>query len=495
MKRGITLPLFWKFTIAIVIIVSAFGFINLYFLSTYVSDLFENELSNQGFVMAKNIADRSVEPILYNDLATLNKIVSDVKQNDKNIAYSFILDANNHVLAHTFENKVPPNLINLKKPEKFKIIELKYQDSIPKSIKDISVPILEGSVGMVRVGIYNDTYVKTVNVAKSFFLSLVILFLISGIIGAFIFSYVITKPIKILSQVAKSLNLQDFKTNPLNKKNPDLLIKWNKSLKVYDEIDDLYLTFDNMVNRLQKAYEEIQIAQKSLMQSEKIAAIGTLSAGLAHEINNPIAGIKNCMRRLSENPENLKQNITYLEMMQEAVLKIEKVVGNLLNFTRIPKMEFHDFNLIAVVENVLLLTSFQLEKSRITVIKNYDIGKNRCFGSQNHIEQVVLNLLLNSIDAINEKKMDNPDFNGQLNINLFLQDSSMVLELKDNGIGIEASKLKSIFDPFFTEKKVKQGTGLGLSVSFNIIKEHRGKIEVKINETEGMTFSVFLSLK
>ncbi|NCT16362.1 MAG: HAMP domain-containing histidine kinase [Flavobacteriales bacterium] len=495
MKRGITLPLFWKFTIAIVIIVSAFGFINLYFLSTYVSDLFEKELSDQNLVMTKTIADRSVEPILYNDLAALNKIVSDVKQNDKNIAYAFILDPHNHVLAHTFENKVPTNLINLKNPEKFKIIELKFQDSISKSIKDISVPILEGSVGMVRVGIYNDTYVKTVNVAKSFFLSLVILFLISGIIGAFIFSYVITKPIKFLSQAAKNLNLEDFKINPLKKRKSELLIKWNNRLKVYDEIDDLYLTFDNMINRLEKAYKEIQIAQKSLMQSEKIAAIGTLSAGLAHEINNPIAGIKNCMRRLSENPENLKQNITYLEMMQEAVFKIEKVVGNLLNFTRIPKMEFYDFNLITVVENVLLLTSFQLEKSRITVIKNYDIGKNRCFGSQNHIEQVVLNLLLNSIDAINEKKMDNPDFNGQINIHLFLQDSFMVLELKDNGIGIEPLKLKSIFDPFFTQKKVKQGTGLGLSVSFNIIKEHEGKIEANINESEGMTFSVFLPLK
>jgi len=181
--------------------------------------------------------------------------------------------------------------------------------------------------------------------------------------------------------------------------------------------------------------------------------------------------------------------------MQEAVLKIEKVVGNLLNFTRIPKMEFYDFNLIAVIENVLLLTSFQLEKSRITVIKNYDIGKNKCFGSQNHIEQVILNLLLNSIDAINEKKMEDSNFNGQINIHLFLQDSSMVLELKDNGIGIESSKLKSIFDPFFTQKKVKQGTGLGLSVSFNIIKEHGGKIEGKINETEGMTFSIFLPLK
>ena len=103
--------------------------------------------------------------------------------------------------------------------------------------------------------------------------------------------------------------------------------------------------------------------------------------------------------------------------------------------------------------------------------------------------------MLNSIDAINEKKMDNPDFNGQINIHLFLQDSFMVLELKDNGIGIEPLKLKSIFDPFFTQKKVKQGTGLGLSVSFNIIKEHEGKIEANINESEGMTFSVFLPLK
>ena len=495
MKKRIFIPLFWKFTFAIILTVSVFGFINLYFLSTFVTNLFAKELSNQTLIMTKTIADRSIEPILYNDLASLNKIVSEVVQNDKNVAYLFILDSKNNVLAHTFEHQVPLELISLKYDSNYNIIKLKFQNDEASIIKDISYPIIEGSIGKIRIGIYNNAYTKTINVAKSFFLSLVVLFLIVGIIGALIFSYIITKPINLLSQIAKNLNLKNLNRVPLENSKNLFYIKVNKNLNVRDEIDDLYLTFDNMINRLQKAYEEIQIAQKSLMQSEKIAAIGTLSAGLAHEINNPIAGIKNCMRRLSEDPENLKQNITYLEMMQEAVLKIEKVVGNLLNFTRIPKMEFYDFNLIAVIENVLLLTSFQLEKSRITVIKNYDIGKNKCFGSQNHIEQVILNLLLNSIDAINEKKMEDSNFNGQINIHLFLQDSSMVLELKDNGIGIESSKLKSIFDPFFTQKKVKQGTGLGLSVSFNIIKEHEGKIEANINESEGMTFSVFLPLK
>jgi len=223
-----------------------------------------------------------------------------------------------------------------------------------------------------------------------------------------------------------------------------------------------------------------------------MASLGTLSAGLAHEINNPIAGIKNCMRRIAEAPENIKQNIVYIELMEEAVMKIEKVVGGLLNFTRKPKFEFTDFNLVDVIENVLLLSSFQLEKSRIAIVKNYDNHKKLCYGSQNHIEQVILNLVLNSIDAIDERKLENPNLNGELIIGLNFENDRYILEISDNGIGIADENLKAIFDPFFTLKKIKQGTGLGLSVCYNIIEQHEGSIEAQINSMGGMTFKVYL---
>ncbi|MDO9261920.1 MAG: ATP-binding protein, partial [Flavobacteriaceae bacterium] len=315
--------------------------------------------------------------------------------------------------------------------------------------------------------------------------------------GAFIFSYIITYPLKKMSEQADNLNLNALQLSEIIVEKENKLIKLlnlKNILNVEDEIDVLTNKFNEMVERLQTAYGDLQEAQSSLIQSEKMASLGTLSAGLAHEINNPIAGIKNCMRRISEAPENIKQNIVYIEMMEEAVLKIEKVVGGLLNFTRKPKMEFTQIQLKNIIENVLLLSAFQLEKSRITLTKKYAESIPFIVASSNHIEQVILNLLLNSIDSINEKKEENPDFIGEIYFILHQNSQYVEFEISDNGIGVPKESLQTIFDPFFTIKKIRQGTGLGLSVCYNIIKQHQGKIVAKLNSKEGMKFIISLPI-
>jgi two-component system NtrC family sensor kinase len=487
-----SLPLFWKFTIAIIIVVTLFGSANLYFLSYTVNDLFEKELSNNGLISSKILADRAADPILYNDLAALNKLVSETKNNNKNIAYVFIIDAKNQVLAHSFPENVPSSLINIKKNNQIQTINLEYEEGVTTLIRDISVPIIDENIGQVRMGFYEDEYLKTLNLAKSFFLMLVVLFLIAGIIAAFIFSYIITKPIKILSRAANKLNFNQFSINDVNKK--DRVLSWQNPFGVHDEIDVLFETFNGMIKRLEKTYTELQNAQESLMQSEKTAAIGTLSAGIAHEINNPIAGMQNCLKRISDKPDNIKQNLQYIELMEEAINKIKNVVQGLLNFSRKEEIKFNDVDLRSVVENVLLLTSYQLEKSQIGFAKNYESNLPLVKGSSNHLEQVVLNLLINAIDSINELKLTNPDSKGVIKINILKELNFLKLEISDNGVGIPQEKINHIFDPFFTMKKIRQGTGLGLSVSYNIIAQHHGKIEVENNLTGGVTFSIYLPL-
>jgi len=489
-----SLPLFWKFTIAIIIVVSLFGSINLYFLSYSINDLFEKELSNNGLISAKILADRSIEPILYNDLASLNKLVSEVKKNNKNIAYAFILDANKNVLAHTFPKEVPISLINLKKENQTQTINLEYKKGVTALIRDISVPIIDSSVGKVRMGFYEDQYLRTLNLAKNFFLILVVLFLIVGIIGAFIFSYIITKPIKLLSNTAKKLNLNQFNISAFEENKKEIITSWQNPFGVHDEIDDLFGTFKEMIKRLEKTYTDLQNAQESLMQSEKIAAIGTLSAGIAHEINNPIAGIQNCLKRISDNPSNVKQNIMYIDLMDDAIHKIKSVVQGLLNFSRKQDLIFTEVDIKKVIEDTLILIAYQLEKSRIAIVKNYPEEIPKIDGSYNHLEQVFLNLIINAIDAINEKKLDNNDFSGELDICIFTTIHYLGVKIKDNGIGIPEDKINQIFDPFYTLKKIKQGTGLGLAVSLNILQQHHGKINAKNNADGGITFSIYLPL-
>ncbi|MDP2089391.1 MAG: ATP-binding protein [Flavobacteriaceae bacterium] len=499
MKKPSSISLFWKFTIAIVTIVALFGTINLYFISYSVYDLFEKEINRHGITTAKGVAERSVDDILYKDISNLNRLVSDKMRIDSSIAYIVIVDENNNVLAHTFNDEVPQKLLSVNNQisAKESIIKISEKNAPENVIRDMAIPILQGNLGMVRVGIYEENFIKSINAINKFFLLLVLVFLTIGVIGAFIFSYIITYPLKKMSEKADNLNLNALQLSEIIVEKENTLIKilnLKNILNVEDEIDVLTNKFNEMVDRLQTTYGDLQEAQSSLIQSEKMASLGTLSAGLAHEINNPIAGIKNCMRRISEAPENIKQNIVYIEMMEEAVLKIEKVVGGLLNFTRKPKMEFAEIQLKDIIENVLLLSAFQLEKSRITLIKKYSEANPFILASSNHIEQVILNLLLNSIDSINEKKEENPDFTGEIYFNLHHNSQYVEFEISDNGIGVPKENLQTIFDPFFTMKKIRQGTGLGLSVCYNIIEQHQGKIVAKLNSKGGMKFIISLPI-
>ena len=498
MKKEVKIPLFWKFTIAIAGTVALFGIINLYLINYAVYDLFEIELTRHGKNTATSIAERSIDPIVYNDLATLNRIVNDQKRIDSTIVYIFILNQNNKVLAHTFEQTVPAELITanaLGPANKFSSIEIRRKHKQESTIRDMAIPILDGNLGTVRIGLCEEDYIKSINRTSRIFLLMVILFLIFGIMGAFFFSYIITNPIKEISNFAKNIELDsldvqntDFETII----NSSELVKWKNLLNTNDEIDELISSFGGMVSRLRNTYAELQKAQNSLFQSEKMAALGTLSAGLAHEINNPIAGMQSCIRRLKESPDNLKQNISYLELMEDAVSKIEKVVGGLLHFSRKPEMEFKEVNLLEIVESVLLLTAYRLEKSRITISKSYSNEPVIISASTNHMEQVVLNLVLNSIDAIEEKKMYEPEHSGKIHFDIFEHGNSIELEISDNGIGVPEDNLNDIFDPFFTHKKVRQGTGLGLSVCYSIVEQHKGSFRSEINKEGGL--SIYISL-
>jgi two-component system NtrC family sensor kinase len=319
------------------------------------------------------------------------------------------------------------------------------------------------------------------------------LFLLIGILGAFFFSFIITMPIKILSKTAENLNLNSLNSLEVNKYSAiksSLLVKWKNVIYVQDEIDMLIVKFDEMIFRLKNTYKELQSVQASLIQSEKIASLGTLSAGLAHEINNPIAGIKNCLRRMSESPDKIAQNIVYIEMMMEAVNRIEKVVLGLLNYSRKQELIFETIDLYNIIENVLLLASFQLEKSRIAITKKIPNKPILIKGSANHLEQIVLNLILNSVDAIDEKKMIDPEFIGEIQFLIHQKNKMIDLEIVDNGIGVPENKLNVIFDPFYTEKKIRQGTGLGLAVAKNIIEQHNGKIIARSQKNNGLNIIV-----
>ena len=247
-----------------------------------------------------------------------------------------------------------------------------------------------------------------------------------------------------------------------------------------DEIGLLERGFLSMMDRLRQAAIEKEQSQKVLIQTEKMAALGTLVAGLAHEINNPLSGAKNCLRRIESQPEDISQIKKYVSLMKNALTRIENLVRGLLQFSREKETVLHPVDINFVVSQAVELLEYQLKRREIKLDQSLTPNLPLIWGDTEQLEQVYINLIINAMDAMTN--------GGALSICSYASNGMVSTKIKDNGIGIPASELHKIFDPFYTTKDVGEGTGLGLSVCKNIIEAHNGTIEVESTVEVGTTF-------
>ncbi len=295
------------------------------------------------------------------------------------------------------------------------------------------------------------------------------------------------------------------------------VLKKNKNLieSMMDELGDKN-------EELQTMLEENKRIQNKLVQSEKMASLGVLSAGIAHEINNPInfvyAGINSLLRdfediepvinevsKIDIEKDNLKEKIEYIQKLKvenyfdDAMKAIPDIIGDiklgadrtaeivkgLRNFTRMDKDSFEKLDINNGLDTSLLLLKNKY-KDRIEIIKNYDPELPQLLCYPGKINQAFLNILSNAVDAIKEK--------GTIWIATKVTEESIDISIKDSGIGIPQDMQNKIFDPFFTTKAVGEGTGLGLAITFGIIEEHFGSIDVSSEPEAGSEFIIRLPL-
>lgn len=494
-QRKFYLPLFWKFAVAIVVIVLLFGSINEYIISTTVKTTLEKEYKRRGLYIIKNLAGHAISSLLFEDYITLQNQVNLAKNLDTTVIYAFVLDNKNRVLVHTFDKVFPDGLKDYNFCEKQAEMSYKYLKPKGKNlvILDIAMPLLNGELGTIRLGISETAIASQISKAAFNFRMMVVIFLLFGIISALVFANIITRPIRRIRTTAEKIYLNSTNTNEL----PKVFSRFQNATKFHvdfhtlDEIDLLVIEFNKMISRLENAHFEIEKSQKILLHSEKLATLGQMSASLAHEINNPIAGIKNCIKRLEKNPENIEQNVNYLILMNEATEKIERVVRNYLNFSRIEDVHFDNYLLSDIIANSLMFVSLRLEKNNILIENNITPADLKIYCSARHIEQVFINLLINAIDSIEDKTKIENNCVKKISINAITDDKTTIL-ISDSGMGIDPEKLESIFDPFFTTKEIGSGTGLGLSIVSNIINLHKGTISVTSTTKIKTVFSINL---
>lgn len=244
----------------------------------------------------------------------------------------------------------------------------------------------------------------------------------------------------------------------------------------------------HLVSAINRMMTELEKRQEQLIQSRKIASIGTLTSGIAHEINNPINNLSLTLEALFEDGESMdaqERRRLYQEAMDQAD-RTSEIVKNLLEFSRASHPKVEDLDIEELVEKTARLLNNEMKLNGIRFVKNVTEQVPRVRLDKGGLQQVLLNLFLNAIQAMDQE--------GELKVVIGLGDSPVEVRIDviDTGPGIAAEDLDQIFDPFFTRKKEGEGTGLGLSVSYNIIKKNGGRMEVQSQPGQGACFSIFL---
>lgn len=362
-----------------------------------------------------------------------------------------------------------------------------------RTFQGIYAPLIirRETAGVLGVLLSNNYVVTTQITSRNSFVGLFLIGTLGVILVGYILSQSIIRPIVRLRDMA-----QTVAAGNLNER---------AGLRRPDEIGDLVTAFDTMTERLRERTDEterlyaearhrnieladsnarLQSAQQQLIQSEKLAAIGQLTAGIVHDVKNPLTVILGLSELLRDNPELKQQAAAELELIYNSAQRANRIVSELLTFARqsTPEMQRQDWR--ATIEAAVRLNTYLAREAHVKIDMELPRHAVELVYDAQQIEQVLVNLMHNAIQAM-------PN-GGTLTLRLRPEHGGATLMVTDTGVGIPPENLSRVFDPFFTTKPAGEGTGLGLSVSHGIVARHHGHITADSEVGRGATFTLWL---
>ena len=442
--------------------------------------LMENGIIREGIALVESLAISCTNTMLYEEVGLvdesglLDNYISDLmKKNDLDIRYAMILNPQGEVIAHGSRAEVG-NIYRDSVTQRALSAKDTLRQYPSPDLLDIATPLAIASKrwGTLRIGISLEYLRNEISLLVWRYVLFTALFIIAAIAINGILFGLITKPLKSLAEEMDSMRFQEDVSG--------------LSVNRRDEIAIIQQSFYRMVKNLKADEEERERTRKNLFFTEKMVAIGKLTAGLAHEINNPLGGILNCIYHFKKRGQSTEQRQEYLDLMEEGVRRIQRRVTNLLEYARNPSLERSATDFRALMTRTLALLDYQIKKNRISVEEEIAEALPLVEIDKDQMGQVLLNILLNAVQAM-------PD-GGVLRVNALVAAERLVVTVSDTGEGIPAEILSKVFDPFFTTKKEGQGTGLGLWLSQKIIEQHGGTIHVTSREKQGATVEIIIPL-
>lgn len=314
--------------------------------------------------------------------------------------------------------------------------------------------------------------------------------LVGGIVvvgvGAFLLvQRVVVAPLARLARTADRIAQGDYRVERVDERAPDEIGRTLAALEyMAGEIAEYQ---GHLEDRVLSALTRIKKAEHHLAIAQRLASTGKLASGLAHEINNPLGGMKNAVRSLLRGDLGADKTRLYLGLIDDGLARIEQTVKKFLSFTP-RRVDPHPVDLADVARKSIALAEHRIERLGIQIESSLpEAGSAIVFGDGHELQQVALNLLLNAADAIPSERSD-----GRVRVEVAADGEDFVLRVTDNGTGMTREAQDHCFDMFFTTKAEGEGSGMGLAVVHNIVTNHGGRIELESRLGVGTTFQVVL---
>jgi two-component system, NtrC family, sensor kinase len=420
--------------------------------------------------LARLVAQQAADPMLVNDLVTLQELVSSAAADAAgHVSYCFI-QRGAEVVVTSMRAGTPPGLATLRDGADPAPLVVTAAGGV--RILDVVEPILGGELGTVRLGLDMQA-LKGIRRRLAVDLGLLALAVIAaGLVAAFLLGRSIARPIGDI--LAAADRFDPSRDEPV----PSVRLSGTRELAVLGE------RFNRMMERLQSAQAEQARARQKSVATERLVALGSLVAGVAHEVNNPLAGLKNCVRRLErpELPEAKRRE--YLALMEEGLSQIEDVVRELLDFGRPHPPALAPVSAVRLAQEATALIRPLLENRGVQVRLDASEPGVSAVADRRQIEQALVNLLLNAAYVTGA--------GGEIRVRLRQRDGLVGIGVEDHGPGIPPEFRSRVLDPYFSTKPEGEGTGLGLSVTRTIVDAHGGELTFEFPGEGGTIATVWL---
>jgi two-component system, NtrC family, sensor kinase len=482
MMQFVTHSLQKKFILIAFMSVFVLALIVSFFVATKTKSALYNATEQKGRMLAQTVSILIVNELIYEKLGLVeegglidNYVRELYQRQELELEYVAVLDNNLQVISHSdfgefgkfYEDPFAKDAQNavdvlVKKTKHTKSHKDALEFAIPLSIEGKRWGVLLFSLSLENVE--REARAILFQILSLTCMALVFLFVL-----IYFLSQRFIRPIIDLSQAMAEVEVG--------------MVEKTIPVKGKDELSQLAESYNEMVRRIREANEDMKLAHEKLLQSEKLATLGVLSSSVAHRINNPLGGLFNCVHMLQRRGDDGEFRQNYLALIEEGLDSIEETVGQLLWTAGKRDGEEKRSDVSAVLTGVVKFLDYRMRKQGVLYTEAILEGLNIPVAPHD-LEEILLNTMINAIQAM--------ESGGRLTTTARKQGDEIILQVEDTGTGIPGDKLDKVFDLFYSTKKAGEGTGLGMWMTYELVKKYKGNIELQSVEGAGTT--VFITI-